>query len=138
MDSARPGNPPKLFSIQEAAKKLAVSVDVLLEWDKQNILKPLHTEAGKSAYTEAQLNDILPNRSTLLQQTQIDTHSTSEEAKPGRADAALEEIKNPPVRPSQKGFGRRFLNWVGNGFYEDDFIKEHLKSQVKDSLSMPR
>jgi len=29
----------------------------------------------------------------------------------------------------------RFISWVGNEFYEDAFIKQYLKSQIKDSLT---
>src|SRR5882757_7688286 len=128
MDSPRPGNPTKLFTIQEAAKKLAVSVDVLLEWNEAHILKPTITPTGEIGYTEDQLNKFLQIQGTLLNQTKPETKPKSEEAKPGRANAALEEVHTPPVRSSRKGIYQSFINWIGNGFYEDEFIKEHLRS----------
>ncbi|MGI8419437.1 MAG: MerR family transcriptional regulator, partial [Candidatus Levyibacteriota bacterium] len=136
MDSARPGDPKKLFTIQEAAHKLAVSVDVLLEWNESHILKPTITSTGEIGYTENQLNKFQQIQRTLLTPTKTEVQSKSEEAKPGRAHAAPEEPIVPPVQPSRNGLYRRFINWIGNGFYEDEFIKEHLKSQVRQSLTL--
>src|SRR6266550_8107058 len=64
MDSARPGNPQKFLSLKEAAQKLAVSVDVLLNWNEQNILKPTITPEGEVGYTEDQINHFIEIRGT--------------------------------------------------------------------------
>src|SRR5882672_793388 len=123
MDSARPGDPQKFLSLEETAKKLAVSVDVLLKWNEQNILKPSITPTGEVGYTEEQLTHFLKIKeqstpSNPLSETLNQAHET-----PGRADR---------VRPN---LYQRFVHWIGKGFYEDEFIKEYFKSQVKHSLT---
>lgn len=62
MDSARPGNPQSFLSLQEAAQRLAVSVDVLLKWNEHNILKPTITNTGQVGYREEQINQFLTIR----------------------------------------------------------------------------
>ena len=56
MDSARPSNPSNLYYLNEAAKYLAVSVDILLTWNEHNILKPTITSSGEIVYTQNQLD----------------------------------------------------------------------------------
>jgi hypothetical protein len=52
----------KLITLQEAAQKLAVSIDVLLKWNEINILKPTITALGQVGYTEEQVNHFLAIR----------------------------------------------------------------------------
>jgi len=59
MDIARPIESKKLLTLQEAALKLAVSVDVLLQWNEHNILKPTITPTGEVGYREEQINKFL-------------------------------------------------------------------------------
>ena len=56
MDLARPVEPEKLLTLQQAAQRLAVSVDVLLQWNEHNILKPTITHTGEVGYQEEQIN----------------------------------------------------------------------------------
>ncbi len=65
MDSARPLIPEKLLSLQETAQQLAVSVDVLLNWNKHHILKPIITESGEITYTQEQINQFLTIQQSL-------------------------------------------------------------------------
>src|SRR5258708_7616138 len=117
MDSARPGNPPIILSQEDAALRLAVTVDVLTELTSQGIIHPTLTESGELGYPESQINHVLEHKTAiLLSSSHLKNQSLSEEAEPGRADAASEEVNTPPVRSSQ-GMSERFLHWVGNGFY---------------------
>ena len=59
MDLARPVEPEKLLTLQEAADKLAVSVDVLLYWNQCNILKPTIMPTGQVGYPLEQINQFL-------------------------------------------------------------------------------
>jgi hypothetical protein len=59
MDLVRPVDPTKLLTLQQAAQRLAVSVDVLLKWNEHNILKPTITPTGEVGYREEQINQFL-------------------------------------------------------------------------------
>src|SRR5579872_2658322 len=85
MDSARPGNPQKFLSLKEAALKLAVSVDVLLKWNEQNILKPTITPEGEIGYTEDQINHFISIRGTTDKTTPLFETKTPPQTEPGRA-----------------------------------------------------
>src|SRR5579864_774680 len=136
MDSARPGNPSEFLSFEEAAQKLAVSVVELKYWEKQHILEPLTTPEG-TGYTEAQLIQFKKDNSTLFQ-TQSETSIQMNGRKPGRAANVAEDEKlrhvgtSSLLNPYQK-----FLRWIGGKYYSDDFVKDYMKSQVKESLSIP-
>jgi hypothetical protein len=67
MDTDRPGNPQKLISLKDAAQILAVSVEVLLEWNEHNILKPTITTQGNIGYTQTQLDQFITIRQLSLQ-----------------------------------------------------------------------
>ncbi|HSW88919.1 MAG TPA: MerR family transcriptional regulator, partial [Candidatus Saccharimonadales bacterium] len=55
MEPARP-TIKKLITLQQAAEKLAVSVDTLLSWNEHHILKPTISSDGQIGYTEEQLD----------------------------------------------------------------------------------
>lgn len=59
MDSARPNNTKNLLSLKQAAERLAVSTDVLLNLNEFNILKPTITLSGEIGYTEEQIENFL-------------------------------------------------------------------------------
>src|SRR6185437_9647412 len=65
MDSARPSNPSNLLSLQEAALKLGVSIDVLLSWNEQHILKPTITSTGEIGYEPTQIENFLNAQQAL-------------------------------------------------------------------------
>ena len=70
MDSARPSNSTELLSLQEAARLVGVSVQVLLTWNEHNILKPTITPSGQIGYTEHQIQQFL----TIRKATQAVQH----------------------------------------------------------------
>ncbi|HVA96193.1 MAG TPA: MerR family transcriptional regulator, partial [Candidatus Acidoferrales bacterium] len=90
MDSARPGNPSKFLSLKEAAQKLAVSVDVLLKWNEQNILKPVITPEGEVGYTEEQINHFLEIRGSGTAKTPLFETNTAKHTQPGRAESVFD------------------------------------------------
>ncbi len=139
MDSARPGNnPSKFLSSEEAAHKMAVSVAELTSWDKQNILKPTVTPDGQTGYTEEQLNNFISDNQTFFQ-TKLTHSETSDEESEGRPGRAANATEGDPLRrvgsTSHISLYKRFLNWIGGKYYNDDFVEDYMKSQVKDSLS---
>jgi hypothetical protein len=58
MQSAQP-NPDKFYTLKQAASVLEVTVDVLLEWNESNILKPTITQDGKIGYTQQQIDKFI-------------------------------------------------------------------------------
>src|SRR5579862_4203489 len=93
MDSARPGNPQKFLSLKEAALKLAVSVDVLLKWNEQNILKPTITPEGEVGYTEEQINHFLAIRGTTDKTTPLFETKSPLQSEPGRAEGGKTAVE---------------------------------------------
>lgn len=55
----RPGISSEFLTLQEAAKALAVSIDVLLAWNDHNILKPTVTPTGEVGYRKEQIDHFL-------------------------------------------------------------------------------
>lgn len=82
MDPIRPVDSNNLLTLQQAAQRLAVSVDVLLQWNEHNILKPTITPTGEVGYREEQINQFLGIRQVplhpaqQLNQTSIVRHET--------------------------------------------------------------
>lgn len=70
MDTSRPSNHQQLYTLNEAAQKLGVSIDTLLTWNEYNILKPTITYTGQVAYAQEQVNQFLAIRQ-LSQNTQV-------------------------------------------------------------------
>ncbi len=92
MDSARPGNPPKLLSFEETARRMVVSVAVLKDWDKQNTLKPITTPSGKTGYTEEQITSfLLAKHLDESYPLQSATTQKANGGKPGRAANVTKE-----------------------------------------------
>jgi hypothetical protein len=59
MDSTRTVDTTNLLTLQQAAQRLAVSVDVLLQWNEHNILKPSITPTGEVGYRVEQIDQFL-------------------------------------------------------------------------------
>ena len=59
MDSAHPTVSVKFFTLKQTAEILAVTVDTLLEWNDNNILKPTITLNGEVGYTQEQISKFL-------------------------------------------------------------------------------
>src|SRR6185369_3764553 len=130
--------PEKLLSLKQAAEKLAVSVDVLLAWNEHNILKPTITSEGQIGYTEKQLDQFSAIRKILIPlATQAEQITTVQEPTEFITTAQTPAHTNQPAdeQPKHDSFYRKFIKWAGNEFYSDDFIKDYLHNQVKDSLT---
>jgi hypothetical protein len=59
MDSAHPKIDEGFLSLKQAAETLAVSVDTLLEWNNNNILKPTITQSGDVGYRKEQIDKFM-------------------------------------------------------------------------------
>jgi DNA-binding transcriptional MerR regulator len=62
MIPAQPKLPEKLFRLKEAAEILSVTIDTLLEWNNDNILKPSISQNGEIGYSKKQLDKFLEIR----------------------------------------------------------------------------
>src|SRR5579864_3083823 len=111
MDSARPGNPKKLLTLRQTAQKLAVSLDTLLLWNKQNVLKPVISQDGHIGYTEEQINQFIKKRQPLQ------VKETEKKIFTQRGNSSPESFQKINVY-------RKFLRWLGNGFYTEEYIKD--------------
>lgn len=69
MDSARPSNPIDFLNLNQAAQRLAVTVDVLRSWNEHNILKPTITPTGEVGYTQTQIDHFLAIRKIADQES---------------------------------------------------------------------
>src|SRR6266568_4685300 len=97
MDSARPSDPKNLLTLQEAAERLAVSVDILLQWNELHILKPTITHEGKIGYTEEQLQQFLQIRQSVKTNiSKFDISPKIAQGEPGRASHSGEASSPPP------------------------------------------
>jgi hypothetical protein len=59
MDKTRPNNQLEIIPLETAAQILAVSVDTLLKWNENNILKPTINHTGVAGYRREQINQFL-------------------------------------------------------------------------------
>jgi hypothetical protein len=75
----------KLLTLKEAADRLGVSIETLLSWNQENILKPIITKEGAIAYTQNQLDQFLTIRK-IIQETS--------------SQPPTELVQVPPVEPT--------------------------------------
>src|SRR4051794_1033100 len=100
MNPSHPDNSQKLLTLKEAAQKLGVTAEKMLEWNEHNILKPTMTPDGQIGYTEEQVNRL----------AQIN----------GGNEAGNLERENK-TKTDRKSFSlyEALIRWLGNGFYHD-------------------
>src|SRR5260370_39263143 len=93
MDSARPGGPLKLFTVDDAALKLGVSVAAFKDWAEENEVIPHVTPDGSKAYTEDDLKQFIQENSLFAHFTLFPPKKskTMSGGKPGRAINVTEE-----------------------------------------------
>src|SRR6185312_11305958 len=132
MDSARPSNPSNLLSLQEAALKLGVSIDVLLSWNEQHILKPTITATGEVGYEPAQIENFL-NVQKSLQRGNSEKIATSQDAA-GRAESHVASSQNSP----ELSLYQKILRKLGGDFYTDSFSQEYEQHKANSSSSNPK
>ncbi|HSW47654.1 MAG TPA: MerR family transcriptional regulator [Candidatus Saccharimonadales bacterium] len=78
IDSVQLDNTKKLLSLQQAAEKLAVSPETLLNWNEHNILKPTITLNGEIGYTFEQIENFLIIKKLFPQQSKNPTQEISQ------------------------------------------------------------
>lgn len=62
MITAQTNNSEKTLTLKQAAEKLNVSIEKLLLWNENNILKPTITQTGEIGYTQEQIDQFLTIR----------------------------------------------------------------------------
>jgi hypothetical protein len=153
MDSARPLNSNKLLTLQEAAQKLAISIDALIELNDNGTLMPTVSNDGFVSYSEEQIERYLEYPAKIEAVTVNETKSpeglsevelVSQEPlqeQAGRAESEAEYViedaeASPSSGPANESMFERLVSWAGNGFYQDDFSKEYAKSEAENPLNL--
>ena len=129
MNPTRPGNSSeKLYSIQEASEKLGASIEQLLNWNKNHILKPTITEAGQVAYTQNQINQFLEIQSNL-QGTGTGPEKTAPSSKDdaGRGSSETNSASSQDF-PSSSIYQSILLGLAGV-FRNDEFSQQYAESR---------
>lgn len=72
MNTTLPNSQEKLLTLQEAAQKLGVSVEILLSWNDYQILKPTIMTDGRVGYFPQQIDQFI-----RIQQSFLSTHSSA-------------------------------------------------------------
>src|SRR4051812_6233332 len=118
MASARNADQKKLISLEQAARQLGVSVETLLSWNEHHILKPTITQAGEIGYDEEQLEFLQkflpPPPPTEQTPPQDPSQETLTENHQTEAETSVS---------SKSNLYQKFVNHVGDGFYEDEYVK---------------
>jgi len=123
LDSDQPDKPDKAnetLTLRESAEILGVTSETLLQWNENNILKASITSNGEIGYSKNQIDQFLQ----IKNQQQSDI----------KEERASQETAYSGQTPNS-GFLGKLLDWLGYKFYEDEYIKDYLKSQVKESLT---
>jgi hypothetical protein len=76
MDPSFSNNKAKYLTLIQAAQMLSVSIDVLLQWNDFNILKPTITQRGQIVYSHEQIDKFLEAQQ-LLQNNKIDVENVA-------------------------------------------------------------
>ncbi|HSW47653.1 MAG TPA: MerR family transcriptional regulator, partial [Candidatus Saccharimonadales bacterium] len=135
----------KLLSLKQASELLGVSTATLLTWDKQDILKPVFLSNGKIVFTKEQIEKFMQIRDLSMssEETKSEPENIAKENVQAEfiPEIAIAEISQPesklaPKPGKNKSLEERFILWVGNGFYSKEQVKNHLKSQVQDSVNL--
>src|SRR5690348_12907632 len=64
MDLSDPKNLNKLLTRKQAAQNLGVSLDTLLSWENQKLIKPIVTLTGERLYSKDQLDNFINKKTT--------------------------------------------------------------------------
>jgi hypothetical protein len=102
MDSSNfPKNTKNLLTLKEAAVKLGVTVDELLNWNEYNILKPTITLTGEIGYTSEQIENFIKIQqlSTRLKETKPQIFNTHQQFPQGRSFAENSGIPSLQTKP---------------------------------------
>lgn len=99
MGSARLKAFSDFYSLRQAAEILAVSIDTLIEWNDNNILKPTITQDGLVGYKEEQIEKFLEIRKLIQNPSPVDEQLTNPFA---QSVSELQKISLTNNNPNQK------------------------------------
>src|SRR4051812_31157649 len=132
MDSAQDDSSKKVLTLREAGDLLEVSIETLLQWNDLNILKPTISKDGEIVYTKSQIDQFLAIRNsnpTLLSQTPELSKKDN-----GVTESTDNSFFDGFSKTKKFGVYEKFLHWVGNEFYDEQYVKDYIKGEVKRSL----
>jgi hypothetical protein len=82
MKDSTQNSPEKLLTLQEAAQKLNVPVEVLLQWNDHHILTPTITRTGQIGYSNEQITHFLAIKASLQSPYQTLPQQTTAQQSP--------------------------------------------------------
>lgn len=77
-DTAHPAEDYDFLTLKETSQILSVSIETLIEWNENNILKPTITQEGTVVYKKEQINRFIEAQKTLKDATAL-RYKTSDE-----------------------------------------------------------
>jgi len=122
MSTALSNNLEKLLTLKQASEQLGVSIETLLSWNQNNILKPTITEQGEIGYTQNQLSQFLTIRQLILNPTQATP--TLQQQPQIVHQIAPKPIDALPLEPHLQSVHPR-------PFLQEDFAHVDLKAQME-------
>ena len=118
--SDKPDKSNQTLTLRESAEILGVTSETLLKWNENDILKAGISANGEIEYSKDQIDQFL----------QINDRKQSKTNR----ERSLQENSHRN-KTSNSGILGKLLEWLGYKFYEDEYIKDYLKSQVRESLT---
>lgn len=131
MDPARPSNPSNYLTLKQAAQSLAVSVDVLLSWNENNILKPTILPTGEVGYAKQQIDQFLKIRNSSQLTVAPNFLEKQREVPPSNQPFEIVTEKNTVSYNQQTNNFSQINNY---NFYDSPPIKPNKKNKIIISL----
>jgi hypothetical protein len=128
MDSARPGSPNNLLTLQEAAQYIAVSVDALISLNEHDILKPTINTNGEIAYTKNQLDKFLSLKS-------FSKTISHEIPRPATQSNSSDNLSLSPTPVKESGQQNNFAQI--NNYHFHNYEKK-LDEEIKATISIKK
>jgi len=111
-----------MYTIQEAAKLLGVSISTMRRWEKEGKIKPIRTQGGHRRYTLEELSQIKP--------LQHDTKLTIAYCRVSSSDQKEDlqrQVENVSQYCTAKGYSFKVITDIGSGLnYNKKGLKELL------------
>ena len=151
MDSARQVDSKKLLNLQQAAEKLGLPVDALIDLSENNILVPTVGKNGLISYPEEQIERYLHPEAFIEEvKPEIEVKKVEQpieeplQEQARRAESEVAIIVSAPVAekepipsgPTSESVFDKLVRWAGNGFYQDAFAREYAKASTEPNLNL--
>ena len=118
MESSFPNNQAKYLTLIQAAQKLSVSVDVLLQWNDFNILKPTITQRGQIVYSQEQIDKFLEAQQLLYKKVEAESTTVSSIHEEGMPNQNYTQINLPSSsEDTRNAFITSISSLIGNRLF---------------------